>query len=161
MKCPEPPDTPAAWRGAALGLLACCAAVYAAAAADLWLRARSAYLEGEKHLDWHRGPHLKAAHFDEVFSGKAAVLRGEREAGSLTDAAYEAKLKLLKLERDRAVEESSLKYAHAWFQTAVELFSPPESRWVKLSRLKMAETRELWKAELRAKKIPFQDYMLE
>ncbi len=59
------------------------------------------------------------------------------------------------------MKESSLKYAYVWFQTAVELFSPPESRWVVLSRQKMAVAKELWKKELAAKKIPYQDYMLE
>ena len=59
------------------------------------------------------------------------------------------------------MKESSLKYAYVWFQTAVELFSPPESRWVALSREKMVLAKELWKKELDAKKIPYQDYMLE
>ncbi|MBI5210373.1 MAG: hypothetical protein HY927_10415 [Elusimicrobia bacterium] len=146
---------------AGLAVLACLAAVYVVACADLWLRARSAYLEGEKCLQWHADPRVKAAHFDRILSRNAEQLRREQEAGRLSAAELETKLKLLKFERDYAVNESSLKYAYVWFQTAVELFSPPESRWVKLSRVKMAETKELWKAELKAKKIPFQDYMLE
>ncbi|MBI5883512.1 MAG: hypothetical protein HZB91_10465 [Elusimicrobia bacterium] len=151
----------ASWRGAALGLLACCAAVYGAAAGDLWLRARSACFEGEKYLSWHRDPALKAAHFDGLLAARSEALLAERRSGRVDEAAYEARIKLLKSERDFRVGESSLKYAHAWFQTAVELFSPPESRWVKLARVRMAETRELWKKELDARKIGYSDYMLE
>jgi hypothetical protein len=32
---------------------------------------------------------------------------------------------------------------------------------VRLSRARMSEAKELWKAELRGKKIPYEDYMLE
>ena len=46
-------------------------------------------------------------------------------------------------------------------QTAVELFSPPNSKWVKLSSEKMPLAKEKWKQELIRKKIPFEDYMLE
>jgi hypothetical protein len=59
------------------------------------------------------------------------------------------------------MKESSLKYAYVWFQTAVELFSPPESRWVIRSRKRMAVVKGLWKKELDAKRISYQDYMLE
>jgi len=62
---------------------------------------------------------------------------------------------------ERKLKESSIKYAYVWYQTAVELFSPPDSKWVKLSRGKMPAARELWKAELRTKNIPFEDYMLD
>ena len=47
------------------------------------------------------------------------------------------------------------------FQTAVELFTPPESRWVVMSRAQMPRVKELWKKELDAKHIPYKDYMLE
>ncbi|MBI5623093.1 MAG: hypothetical protein HY924_04875 [Elusimicrobia bacterium] len=157
----RPPAWTASWRGAALALLACAAAVYATATCDLWLRARSACLEGEKYLAWHRDPGRKAAHFDEVLAARTAELEASRRRGALSDADCAAKLVLLRRERDFRVEESSLKVAHAWFQTAVELFSPPESRWVRRARVRLAETRELWKKELDSKKVPYRDYMLE
>ncbi|MFA6317343.1 MAG: hypothetical protein WC943_07985 [Elusimicrobiota bacterium] len=149
------------WRGIALALLACAAAVAGAAVLDLRLRARSACLEGEKYLAWHREPALKAAHFDAVLAARSKSLESERRRGGLDDAAFSARLKLLKSERDQRVAESSLKYAHAWFQTAVELFAPPENRWTRLARVRLAETTELWKKELDARKIPYRDYMLE
>jgi hypothetical protein len=145
----------------ALTVCACVAGVYAVAYVDLVLRARAAYLEGEKYLAWDRDPGLKKAALDRELAGAEARLRRDRDAGRITAEEFEQRSALARFERDEAVKESSLKYAYVWFQTAVELFSPPESRWVVLSRRKMAEAKELWKKELDAKKVPYQDYMLE
>ncbi|MBI5247508.1 MAG: hypothetical protein HY923_10020 [Elusimicrobia bacterium] len=142
----------------AAGLLV---AVYVMARVDLVLRARSAYLEGEKWSSWSARPELKKAHFDAELAAREAELSRELAAGRLERAAYERKTGLARFERDQAVAESSLKYAFVWYQTAAELFSPPENRWSIRARAKMIETRALWKKELDAKKIPYQDYMLE
>lgn len=128
---------------------------------DVILRARSAYLEGEKYLEWNRRPELKTAHFDALLAKKEARLRRELQAGKMQPEELAQRLELARFERDQSASESSLKYAYIWFQTAVELFSPPESRWVRLSRVKMAEAKEAWRAELKAKKIPFEEFMLE
>lgn len=148
-------------RKAALWALACAAFVYAVAYVDLVLRARTAYLEGEKYLEWNAKPELKKAHFDAKLAEKEERLkrRAEKEKWSKED--LEQRLFLARFERDKRVSESSLKYAYIWFQTAVELFSPPESRWVVMSRAKMAETKDAWKRELDAKKIPYQEHMFE
>ena len=144
-----------------LAALACVAVVYGMAYADLVLRARSAYLEGEKFLEWDRKPELKKAALDGELAKSEQRLRSLRAAGKLTGPELEQRLELARFDRDERMQESSLKYAYVWFQTAVELFSPPESRWVVLSRGKMAEAKALWKKELDAKKIPYEDYMLE
>lgn len=135
--------------------------VYAVAYVDLVLRARSAYQEGEKYLLWDREPGLKTAHFDAWLKDEGERLRASHREGALGAAELKERLDLARFERDMRVSESSLKYAAVWFSSAVELFSPPESRWVVLSRAKLALARELWKKELEAKKIPYQDYMLE
>jgi len=137
------------------------AAVYGLVRVDLVLRARSAFLEGEKWSEWSRKPELKKAHFDAELAAREAELSRELAKGKLDRAAYEKKAGLARFERDQAVAESSLKYAYVWYQTSAELFSPPENRWSVLSRAKMTETRALWKQELDAQKIPYQDYMLE
>ena len=149
------------WRRALLTAVGLLAFVYAAACADVVLRARSAYLEGEKWLSWSEHPELKKAHFDAELAERRRTFEAERVAGRLTAAEFDKKLGLATFERDQAVAESPLKYAYVWYQTAAELFTPPESRWTALSREKMKTTRELWKKELDAKKIPYQDYMLE
>ncbi|OGS40650.1 MAG: hypothetical protein A2506_12465 [Elusimicrobia bacterium RIFOXYD12_FULL_66_9] len=149
------------WRRALLTAAALLAFVYGAAYTDLVLRARSAYLEGEKWMEWSRKPELKKAHFDAILAAREKDLTKEREAGRLAPAAFTQKMGLARFERDQALSESSLKYAYVWYQTAAELFTPPESRWVVMSRARMKETRELWKKELDAKKVPYRDYMLD
>ena len=149
------------WRRTLLTVVGVLAFVYAAACADVVLRARSAYMEGEKWLSWDAHPELKKAHFDAELAERRKKLETDRAAGRLNAADFEKKVGLATFERDQAVAESSLKYAYVWFQTAAELFTPPESRWTERSREKMKTTRALWKKELDAKKIPYQDYMLE
>jgi len=83
------------------------------------------------------------------------------EKGKLTQPQFEQKRELAEFDFQQALEESSIKYAYIWYQTVVELFTPPESRWVVLSRDKMQKAKELWKTELRAKGIPFEEYMLQ
>ena len=149
------------WRRVLLTAGALIAGVYAMAYTDLILRARSAYLEGDKWLEWSRRPELKKAHFDADLAAREGELARELAKGRLDRAVYERKAGLARFERDQAVAESSLKYAFVWYQTAAELFSPPESRWSVRARAKMAQTRVLWKKELEAQKVPYQDYMLE
>ena len=149
------------WRRGLLTAAGLLAFVYAAACVDVVLRARSAYLEGEKYLSWNEHPELKKAHFDAALDARLKSLEADRAAGRISPAELERKSALARFERDQAMAESSLKYAYVWFQTAAELFTPPESRWVVMSREKMKTTRELWKKELDAQKIPYQDYMLE
>jgi hypothetical protein len=148
-------------RRISLTVLAALLGVYAIAYVDLVLRARSAYYEGEKYLLWNKSPELKAAHFNAILAEKEKNLAQDFKSGKMTDKELDERRTLSRYERDQAVSESSLKYAYVWFQTAVELFSPPESKWVVLSRVKMAEAKQLWKEELGRKKIPYQDYMLE
>mgnify|MGYP001602554359 FL=1 len=148
-------------RRIALTAAALVAAVYGMARVDLVLRARSAYLEGEKWMEWSRRPELKKAHFDAELAARESELSGELAKGRIERAVYERKTVLARFERDQAVAESSLKYAFVWYQTAAELFTPPESRWTVRAREKMGQARELWKKELDAQKVPYQDYMLE
>ncbi|PIR19352.1 MAG: hypothetical protein COV48_02510 [Elusimicrobia bacterium CG11_big_fil_rev_8_21_14_0_20_64_6] len=137
------------------------AVVYGMARVDLILRARTAYLEGERWMEWSRQPELKKAHFDAELSVREGELSRELAKGKIDRPTYERKAGLARFERDQAVAESSLKYAYIWYQTAAELFSPPENRWSVRARVKMTEARALWKKELDAQKIPYQDYMLE
>ena len=137
------------------------AAVYALAYVDLIFRARSAYLEGEKYLEWNAHPELKKAYYDRVFAQREKKIEADFKKGLLTEAEKRQKIDLARFREKERLSESSLKYAYIWFQTAVKLFSPPESRWVKLSREEMPKTLALWKKELDARHIPYQDYMFE
>lgn len=145
----------------ALLVAACIAAVYAMVYVDVVLRARHAYLEGEKYRAWYENPQLKEQAFAAAFDKEKAALSAKKAKGTLSGEEYERQLELAQFSRDERLKESSIKYAYIWYQTAVELFSPPESKWVKMSREKMPQAKELWKQELRAKHIPFEDYMID
>ena len=54
------------------------------------------------------------------------------------------------LEGEKAINPRD---AYAWYESAATLFTPPESRWSRLARQKMPETKERWKADLRARHI--------
>lgn len=146
-------------RRALLTAAALAAAVYAMALGDVVLRGRAAYLEGEKWLEWSRRPELKKAHFDAKLTEREKAL--EKEKDSLPPEAYARKLALARFERDQALAESSLKYAYVWHRTAVELFTPPETRWTRAARARMAETRELWRRELESRGVRVAEHMLE
>ena len=136
-------------------------AVYAMAYVDLIFRARAAYREGEKYLEWNKHPELKKAYYDRIFAQRKQRIEADFKSGKLTQAEETQKIELARFREKERVSESSLKYAYIWFQTAVKLFSPPESRWVQLSRKEMPKTLSLWKKELDARHIPYQDYMFE
>lgn len=135
--------------------------VYILVYVDVVLRARSAYLEGEKYWRWHEHPEEKIAYLNQQQEKELAALEKKFRQKKISSEEYEQQKEIIKFNYDRLRSESSIKYAYIWYQTAVELFSPPESKWVKLSREKMLKAKELWKEELRQKKIPFEEYMLE
>lgn len=137
------------------------AVVYLMVYVDIWYRAKEAYEKGEKYWLWSEQPELKKKALEEKFQKEKAKLEEQLKKGKIDQKEYEKKIEILKYEEEREKEESAIKYAYFWYQTAVELFSPPESKWVKLARVKMNLAKEKWKEELRFKKIPFEDYMLE
>jgi hypothetical protein len=126
------------------------AAVLAIVYVDVQLRARSAYLEAEKYMDWYAHPDKKKAFYDQrLAAGKAAL--------NPAAADYADKVSALQFDHDYALSESSLKYAYQWYKDTYELFSPPESRWVRMAREKAPVALNLWKQELHAQNIPFED----
>lgn len=135
--------------------------LYALVAADVLWRARESYLQGEKYMRWNSNPESKKSELNAAFEKDKSNLDRELAKGKITKDEYDRQLEILTFDRDRQMEESALKYAYVWYQTAYELFAPPESKWVKMSREKAAKAKEQWKEELRAKKVPFEDYMLE
>jgi len=136
------------WAKMGLVVLAGALGVYGLVYLDVVSRARASYEEGEKYMDWYRHPEKKKEFFDQRF---------EADKAKLTEPDLKEKLDALAFDRDYALSESSLKYAYQWYKDTYELFSPPESKWVKMARVKAPETLELWKQELREQKIPFED----
>ena len=135
--------------------------VYAMVYVDVVARAREAYQEGEKYMRWHENPEEKKAVLAAEFEAEKARLDKQLAKNKITPQDHREKLDVLAFDMNFKMEESSLKYAYQWFKDTYELFSPPESKWVRMAREKAPEALELWKEELRKNKVPFEDYMFE
>jgi len=149
------------WQRIAVSVVGTAAVMYGMIYADVVMRARESYLEGEKYWNWADHPEQRAQVLAQKFDADKAALDRKLSKGELTKDDYDRDLELLQFDHEQASQESSIKYAYVWYQTTVDLFSPPESKWVKMAREKMPLAKERWKAELRAKKIPFEDYMID
>lgn len=128
---------------------------------DVVSRAKESYIQGEKFWRWHEHPEEKKSELDAIYEKGKADLEKKLSKKKISQEEYDRQLEILGFDRDRNLEDSSIKYAYVWYKTAYELFSPPESKWVKLSREKAPIAKEKWKEELRSKKIPFEEYMLD
>jgi len=135
--------------------------VYALVYFDVVSRARESYAEAEKYMDWSRNPEKKKAYFENKFEADKTKLDEELKKAKISEEDRRQSLDVLDFDKNFALEVSSLKYAYQWYKDTYELFSPPESKWVRLARVKAPQALELWKQELRSQKIPFEDYMFE
>ncbi|MCB4756851.1 MAG: hypothetical protein LHV69_07465 [Elusimicrobia bacterium] len=142
-------------------ILAGAAAVYALIYMDVVLRAKEAYQEAEKYMAWNQNPALKKDYFEKKFADDKAKLDRLLEKKKIKPEEYQEREETLDFDKQFMLNESSLKYAYQWYKDTYELFSPPESKWVRWAREKAPKTLALWKEELRAKNIPFEDYMFE
>lgn len=149
------------WQKILLTTVGVAAVFYGMVYADVVMRARESWIEGERYWRWADHPEEREAFLKKKLANDKAGLDAKLASGKLIKEDYARDLELLEFSHQQALKESSIKYAYIWYQTAVELFSPPESKWVRLSREKMPVAKERWKAELRAKKIPFEESMLD
>jgi hypothetical protein len=149
------------WQAIALWVAGTAAVMYGMVYCDVVMRAKQAFQEGEKYSQWADHPDLKARFLDDRYGKEKSKLDAQLARGKLDKDDYDRSLELAQFDHDQALKESSIKYAYVWYQTAAELFSPPESKWVKLSRQKMPLAKERWESELHAKGIPFEDYMID
>jgi hypothetical protein len=149
------------WQKLALTVLGIGAVFYGMVYADVVLRAREAWIQGETYWRWADHPEERAAYLQGQEAVEQAALTKKKTQGTLSADDYDRETELLKFRYEQMGKESCVKYAYVWYQTAVQLFSPPESKWVKLSRVKMPLAKERWKAELNAHHIPYEDYMLD
>jgi hypothetical protein len=149
------------WQRVAILLVGTLAAMYGIVYADVVLRAKEAYLQGEKYWNWTDHPDQYVQFLDSNLEAEKKNLKSRLDKGQIAKDEYDRELELLDFDHQQQLKESTIKYAYVWYQTAAELFSPPNSRWVKLAREKIPAAKERWKAELRAKNIPFQDYMID
>jgi len=135
--------------------------VYTLIYIDVVSRAREAYHEGEKYMTWHNNPEEKKKYFDSFYESEKQKLEKNLAKKKITQADFKRDLDILEFDREFNLGESSLKYAYHWYKDTVELFSPPESKWVRRAREKTPHALALWKQELDAKGVPYEDYMFE
>lgn len=84
---------------------------------ELVKRAKREYNEGERYLSFYKSPDLKKQYYDEKLKKK-----------EISETEYEM-----------LMEDNALKNAYVQYNTVVDLFTPPESKWVKLSRQRLSE----------------------
>ena len=149
------------WQQIALGAAGTIAAMYGMIYVDVVSRAKEAYLEGEKYWNWTEHPDQRAQYLQTKLAADEANLETKLNKKELSQDDYQRQRELLEFANQQQLKESTIKYSYIWYQTAAEQFSPPNSKWVQLARQKMPLAKERWKAELRAKKIPFEDYMID
>ncbi len=110
-----------------------------AAAVDVTLRARSAYLEGMKYLKWHNDPASKKKALD-LWLGKSTskiAAADERETDLLNES--------LQMQYKIKMEDNDAKNAYYWFKTVIECFQPPRSAYVKKAENQILTAEKLWK----------------
>jgi hypothetical protein len=149
------------WQRGTLLVAGTLGVMYGMVYADVVCRAKEAYLEGEKYWAWTDHPDQRVKYLEEQLAAGKKDLQDRLAKGKLSQDEHDRRLELLEFDHQQQLKESTIKYAYAWYQSTVEQFSPPNSKWVKLAREKMPQAKERWKAELRAKNIPFEDYMIE
>lgn len=91
---------------------------------ELVRRAKREYKEGEKFLEFHKNPSKKAEYYNKMLADK-----------KITQEQYEM-----------LMEDSALKNAYVQYTTVTDLFTPPESKWVKLSRERLKEVEPEYNA---------------
>ncbi len=100
-------------------VIGCLIIAYFMAYFEVVKRAKREYNEGVKFLDFYRNPDMKKKYYDEKL----------------------AKKEINEIEYQMLMEDNALKNAYVEFQTVVDLFTPPESKWVKQSRQKLNEIK--------------------
>jgi len=97
---------------------------------DIYLRSKSAYKKGVMYLKWYEDPALKEKYLKNWRDKEISKIKGN-------DHKAEVLKKAVEMQYQMKMEENPLKNAYFWFQTVVECFSPPETKYVRLSKEKL------------------------
>lgn len=131
------------------------------AAGDLALRSRSALLEAEKQEAWRAAPAVKAAYFEAEYARKTGDLDRQAAEGRVTPEAAARSRSLFKAEEEFLISESSAKMAYLWYRTAAEDFAFPLNPWAARARSRLPAALAAWRAELEAKGVKAEPWMLQ
>jgi len=109
---------------------------------DVYLRARSSYLKGVQYLEWFEKPLEKKEFLDKWLEKELLKIPAENEILKKT----------LEMQYKMQLEDNDAKNAYFWFQTTVECFQPPRSKYVRRAEEKMALAKKLWDSSTAPKK---------
>ncbi len=136
-------------------------AFFLLAASDLCLRSRGALARAEEETFWRDNPVKKAAHYEDIFKERVSVISADRAAGRLTGEQAGRARTLAAAERDFFISESSAKQACIWYRTAAEDFRAPFNPWAGEAAKKLPGALAAWRAELAAKGVKAEDWMIK
>ena len=134
-------------------------AFFLLAAGDLALRSRGALLRAEREEAWRDDPSSKAAYYEEQYSRETARENDAAAPPSPETAARAAKLR--EAEKEFRLSESSAKMAYIWYKTAAGDFYFPMNPWAARARAKLPAALAAWRAELAAKGVKAEEWMVE
>lgn len=146
---------PAAWIALAVP------AFFLLAAGDLALRSRGALERARRQAVWRDNPAAKAGHFAALYSARSAAIRAEAAAGKLSQEQAARAESLAAAEKDFSLAESSAKQAVIWYRSAAGDFSAPFNPWAKEAARELPAALAAWRAELAAKGVKAEDWMLQ
>ncbi|MDO8803994.1 MAG: hypothetical protein Q7R35_06165 [Elusimicrobiota bacterium] len=131
------------------------------AAGDLALRSRGALLRADEQALWRDNPGRKAAHYEALFRRQVSAIERDSAGGRLTKEQSGRAAALASAERDFFISESSAKLAFIWYRTAAKDFPSPFNPWAEKAKSKLPAALAAWRAELAAKGVKAEDWMLE
>ena len=105
---------------------------------DVCLRARASYFKGVRYLEWFEKPQLKKEFLDKWLEKELLKISAGKKSES------EILKKTLEMQYKMQMEDNNAKNAYFWFQTTVECFQPPRSKYVRRAEEKMALAKKLW-----------------
>ncbi|MBA3065187.1 hypothetical protein KJ633_01810 [bacterium] len=113
-----------------------------AASVDVTFRARSAYFEGMKYLEWHKNPAAKKKALD--------LWLEKSKSKTLSAPPVEKELlnESLQMQYQIKMEDNDAKNAYYWFKTVIECFQPPRSAYVKRAQKQILTAEKLWKESM-------------
>ncbi|MDP2866293.1 MAG: hypothetical protein Q8O90_08625 [Elusimicrobiota bacterium] len=135
-------------------------AFFLLAAGDLALRSRSALHRAEREEAWRDDPAAKAAYFEGRDSMETAADKAAAAAPPSPESAARA-ADLRKAGKEFRISESSAKMAYIWYKTAAGDFYFPMNPWAARARVKLPAALAAWRAELAAKGVKAEEWMLE
>lgn len=149
------------WKKVTAIVAAVAAGVLSLVYVDVVLRAKESYMRGETYMEWAAHPDEKKAALQMKFHDGKMRLEAQHQSRKISDEEFKREMEALNFDLSESMAESSVKYAYQWYKDTYELFSPPESKWVRMARVKAPLALALWKKELDEMKIPYDDTMLE